>query len=234
LPDGSFYQQLRVEGRFVQAFSLDRFPLDHQQLTVQIENTQYTSDQLVYLTDQEDSGYGVLLKVPGWAINNWQLESLLHRYDSQFGDTTNPTLESQYAAVRFALNIQRPVNYFIWKLFLPLLIILGANWITLLIHPSFTEVRTAMPATALLTTVFLQQSYSESLPEVGNLVLLDKIYVLAYLVIILTIAEVIITASWVRTEDKLDFARAKRLDILTLLSTLLVFTVGAAYFIGFS
>ncbi|CAN5872421.1 hypothetical protein BH10CHL1_BH10CHL1_30800 [soil metagenome] len=48
MEDGSLYQVMRVEGRFVQPFSLVNFPLDQQQLTLMVEDTTYTSDQLVY------------------------------------------------------------------------------------------------------------------------------------------------------------------------------------------
>jgi Ca2+/Na+ antiporter len=37
-----------------------------------------------------------------------------------------------------------------------------------------------LPIGGLLTAVFLQQSYSSALPDTGYMVLMDKIYVLAY------------------------------------------------------
>jgi hypothetical protein len=39
LADGSKYQQFRVEGRFVQPFSMDDFPLDKHSLSIRIEDT---------------------------------------------------------------------------------------------------------------------------------------------------------------------------------------------------
>jgi hypothetical protein len=52
-----------------------------------------------------------------------------------------------------------------------------------------------LPATALLTTVFLQQSYVDQLPQVGYLVLMDKFYVLAYLLLFITLIRIIYTAT---------------------------------------
>jgi hypothetical protein len=230
LADGSLYQIMRVEGRFFQPFSLADFPLDQQKLTILIEDSTYPVEQLVYVPDLEDSGYGDTLRVPGWDLAGWRLESLLHHYDSRFGETGSEASTS-FAVMRYELTIARPLNFFIWKLLLPLLIVLGANWTTLLLHPSLVEVRTAMPATALLTTVFLQQSYSDSLPEVGYLVLLDKIYVLAYVLIIATIAQVIIVASRTKQHEVDEYRQAKVQDRLGLTAQLVLFVGGLLFLI---
>ena len=55
-----------------------------------------------------------------------------------------------------------------WKLLLPLIVVLCGSWIVLLLEPCQIEVRTGLPATALLTTVFLQQSYVDQLPQVAD------------------------------------------------------------------
>lgn len=68
LPDGSSYQAWRVEGRFVQPLALDRYPLDRHNLSVLVENSVYTTDQLVYVADTEESGYSSTLAVPDWEI----------------------------------------------------------------------------------------------------------------------------------------------------------------------
>ncbi|MBM0740663.1 hypothetical protein JOY44_03355 [Phormidium sp. CLA17] len=209
-PDGSQYQIIRVEGRFFQPFSLAKYPLDRQRLGVTLENSIYTSKDLVYLADQKDSGYAELLSIQGWQINGWEMQNLAHNYPSNFGLAV-PDL-APYSAIRYELLVGRPLNYFIWKLLLPLIIVLVAGWGALLLHPSYVESRIAIPFTALLTIVFLQQSYSDALPEVGYLVLLDKIYALSYLLIIATIMETIVTADWAKTQQSEAIARVKKLD----------------------
>lgn len=153
-----------------------------------------------------------------------------HLYGSQFGETGERDL-STFAALRYDLNITRPVNFFIWKLLLPLLIVLCANWTALLLHPTLVEARTAMPATALLTTVFLQQSYSSSLPEVGYLVLLDKIYVLAYILLISTVVQVITISIQGSKYEANNYARATALDRYSVIAQVLVFMIGVGLII---
>jgi hypothetical protein len=215
LADGSKYQVLRVEGRFFQPFSLRDFPLDRQVLSVLIEDTIHPRDQIAYQFDDQESGYGDLLQVPGWNISGWSAERLKHDYGSSFGEVGRGG-DSAYSAVRFQLEIVRPVSLFVWKLLLPLIIVLAANWVVLLLDPRMVDLRTAMPATSLLTTVFLQQSYSASLPEVGYLVLLDKIYAVAYLLIVMTLVRVIMTANTAETvseDGRLLMMRNDRINL---------------------
>jgi hypothetical protein len=203
---------------------LSRYPLDQQQLGVTIENSIYTANQLVYVADTKDSGYTDTLSVQGWQISGWQLQNLLHSYPSRFGfleTTVNP-----YSAVRYELQVTRPLSYFIWKLLLPLVIVLASSWGALLLNPHYVEPRIAIPITALLTIVFLQQSYSSALPESGYLVLLDKIYALAYLLVIATIMEAIVTADWVKSGKPEDFQRVLRLDRPFLILQLLILVSG--------
>ncbi|MCU0565331.1 MAG: hypothetical protein MUF49_01885 [Oculatellaceae cyanobacterium Prado106] len=223
-PDGSLYQIMRVEGRFFQPFALSKYPLDEQRLGILIENSIHTAQELVYVADTEDSGFADTLSIQGWNINGWQVGSLLRQYDSQFGDQAAST--DPYSIARFELLIDRPLSYFIWKLLLPLVIVLVSSWGALLLHPRYVDMRIEIPVTALLTTVFLQQSYSFALPEVGYLVLLDKIYALAYLLIIVALMEAIVTADWIKGETTEDYQRVMQLDRPFLVGQFLILVFG--------
>lgn len=231
--DGSFYQIIRVEGRFFVPFALSKYPLDQQRLEIALENSIYTYNDLVYVADKDDSGFSANLALPGWNITGWEIENLLHDYSTQFGEKFAANVRFPYSSVRYQLLISRPINYFIWKLLLPLIIVLVSSWCAMLLHPSYVEARTAMSSTALLTTVFLQQSYSDTLPEVGYLVLLDKIYALSYLLIVAAIIETIITAGWARSGEKEDYERVIRLDRPFLVAELTVLIVGVLLLIYF-
>ena len=188
LADGSKYQILKVEGRFVQAFSLLDFPLDRQQLSITVEDSVNSNDVIAFEVDQESSGIGAKLKIPGWSLTGWSARSLVHNYGSTLGEDAAP---SQYSAAEFSLNIERPISYFYWKLLMPLVIVLLASLSALVLSPKSIDARTALPAGALLTAIFLQQSYSEGLPDLGYLILMDKIYLVAYSLIVLTLIRAI-------------------------------------------
>lgn len=232
LRDGSLYQIIRVEGRFRESFEFSRYPLDVQQLGVTIENAVYPAEQLVYLADTQQSGYAKDLLIPGWQIKDYRIKSLLHQYTSNFGDLDDQA-NSTYSTLRFEMRISRPLSFFTWKLLLPLFVVLFSSWGALLLYPVYVDSRIILPVTALLTIVFLQQSYSDALPSVGYLVLLDKIYALAYVLIIAGILEVIITADWAKQEKPEEIMRIIQLDRLFLLVNVIILSLGMLIFLLF-
>lgn len=231
LPDGNLYQVLRVEGRFLQPFALARYPLDQQNLQLSLENSVYTSDQLVYIADKKQSGYSDSLSIPGWKIQAFELSNLVRGYTTNFGDPRSDSTSNQYSVLQYSLAVSRPVSFFIWKLLLPLIIVIVASWGSLLLDPQKVDSRIIIPVTTLLTTVFLQQSYSASLPDLGYLVLLDKIYVIAYIIIIVSILEAIVTADWIKDEKPASYARVARLDRTLLITQTATLFIGVAILI---
>ena len=166
-PDGSFYQIMRVEGLFNQPFSLSDYPLDRQRLSIKVEDQTYGIDQLAFVIDTKDSGVGNLLRIPGWNLLGWKGEVFVHDYQSNFGDENAPM---NYSMARFSMEISRPISFFFWKLLLPLFMVIIAAIASLLIRPQMVGERAALPAGALLSAIFLQKSYSDSLPDLGYLV----------------------------------------------------------------
>ena len=89
---------------------------------------------------------------------------------------------------------------------------LTANWTALMLHPNQLASRVAMTGTALLTTVFLEQSYSSNLPEVNYLVLMDKIYVVVYLLITASLVQVVIQGALDKKHLGNEYRTAKVVD----------------------
>ena len=217
LADGSMYQILRVEGRFVQPFSLADFPLDQQKLSIMIEDTTNGADAVSYVIDKDSSGIGDSLQIPGWKMHGWSSQTFTHDYGTTFGETETP---SAYSAAEFSIDISRPTSFFYWKLLLPLFIVLIAALSALLIRPQDLDVRTALPAGALLTAIFLQKSYSDGLPDLGYLILMDKIYLVVYALIVLTLIRAITSYRASKDADEATeqaiFATDKKLLVLQL------------------
>ncbi len=210
LADGSSYQLLQIHGRFFQPFSLIDFPFDRQMLSLVIADEINAAHRIVYVPDLKESGIGANLQIPGWRLLGWHAEAGVQDYATHFG-APGLVEGTRHPSLRFAIAIERPPSFFLWKLFLPLLIVMFANWLAFLIKPDLVDVRTALTATALLTLVFLQKSYSDELPEIGTLVLMDKIYAVAYLLVIATLAQVVRMASWQKSSGVPD-ERVMRLD----------------------
>ena len=227
--DGSFYQIMRMEGRFNQPFSLSDYPLDHQRLSIKVEDQTYGMDRLAYVIDTTNSGVGDLVRIPGWNLVGWKAETFAHDYQTTFGDESTHQV---YSMAKFSIEISRPVNFFLWKLLLPLFMVIIAAIASLLIRPQLLGERAALPAAALLSAIFLQKSYSDSLPDLGYLVLMDQIYLIAYPVIILTLIRVIYAYLHVEDAKITQVRRVHRTDLQLFCLLLLVFVVGVALIVA--
>jgi hypothetical protein len=230
LPDGSNYQVIRIQGRFYQPFDLQNYPLDRQELALYVENNTETLDQVVYLPDNPSTGYGDTLLIPGWTIQGLDSSMFSHDYGTDFGET-GVAEASKYATLKFSLEIERVESLFAWRLMLPLLIVLLTNWLALHIKPTFIDARTALPATALLTTVFLQQASLDAIPQVSTLVLMDKIYALVYVLIILTFIQIIWANFHLVEDDAASVARIRKIDAWSFGGQIAIFALALAFLV---
>jgi hypothetical protein len=230
LPDGSNYQIMRIQGRFFQPFDLRNYPLDQQELGLYVENNSETIDDVVYLPDRSSTGYDATLVIPGWDITGLNGNMYAHDYGTDFGET-GVADASKYASLKFSLELRRDKSLFLWRLLLPLLIVLLTNWLALQLKPTLADVRTALPSTALLTTVFLQQASLNAIPEVPTLVLMDKIYALAYIFIILTFIQIIWANDHIDEKQMGNVAWIRKVERWSFAAQIVLFTFGLVLFI---
>jgi uncharacterized membrane protein len=210
LPDGYNYNGMRVEGRFYYSFLLDDFPLDRHTPDIRIENVIYPLDSMIYLPDTSTSLLRDGFIIPGWEIKGASLNAHHNFYKTNFGEPGRTG--SAFSNFTFKLNIVRPTSYFIMKLMLPLLVVMLASLGGLLIYPFYTDARISLPIGGLLSCVFLQQSYNDALPDVGDMVLMDKIYLLAYIFIALIMWRIITVAKNVASIGKENAPAQHRTD----------------------
>ncbi|HMX38947.1 MAG TPA: hypothetical protein PKD78_01425 [Saprospiraceae bacterium] len=189
LKDGVKYKIMRIEGRFFHSFSLNRFPLDRHELDIQIENPDFAADSIVYVPDTSGFMVRPSLNLVGWKTEGCRLTHALHDYGTNFGNAQENA--RKYSNLSFSIILARPVSYFLLKMLLPLCIVLLVSIGALLLHPTHIDTRSSLPIGGLLTAVFLQQSYSDALPDTGYMVLMDKIYLVAYALISLVLWQVI-------------------------------------------
>lgn len=230
LPDGSKYQLYRVEGRFVQPFSLADYPLDRHSLGIRVEDTSNGVDQMSYVIDQDASGVDRKLEIPGWKLQGWKAEILEHDYGSNFGETEQP---SSYSVANFQLFIQRPLSFFVSKLLLPLVIVVSAALVALLINPKSIDARVALPMGALLSAIFLQRGYSDDLPDLGYLVFMDKIYLLAYPLILAVLIRAIVAYKKARDASDAELEEIQRVDRKAIVVLSIIFAVGTSMITAF-
>jgi hypothetical protein len=232
LPTGELYQVLRVNGRFSHKFNLANYPFDKQVLDVKIEDNVLESARASYVADTDPISANPKLMLPGFTIGRPRLEIEPITYPTRFGDPREKSNNATFSRIRIELPIQRPPVTYVIKLMLPILCVVFCAALMLLFNPSYTDARVGIGITALLTIVALQITLNEDLPEIDYLVLIDKIYLGAYLYVIGGLA-VIVKNTW-QLEKKGDMAEAIRLDRVSLAILTAGYLLGVATLIGLS
>lgn len=209
LEDGSYYNGMRIEGRFYHPFKLNRFPMDRHQLGIRIENVEYPLDSMVFLPDTGQYFFRQDLIIPGWYLKEAGQSTEENVYLTNFGE---PGGAGRFSNFSFEFTIARPLSYFLLKLLLPLLVVIFAALGALFITPQYLDARISLPIGALLSCVFLQQSYSSALPDVGYMVLMDKIYLLSYLLIAFILLRTVLMGNRMSKEEQVDVLKQKKAD----------------------
>ena len=221
--DGYWYQQAFCSFGFSDEFPMQRYPLDVQNLQVRVENTTYDYDQLVYVVDKNISKDNEIT-VPGWTTKDIRYDEYFHHYGTNFGYIDRGATFQDYSLLTFDIEIERPLSHFLGKLLLPLLVVLLAAITSLFLKAGNFDTRLALTGTGLLTLIFLQQGYTAELPTPVPVVLMDKIYALAYAAVLITFFRVIWTTDRVhrKKEDEELFVHSDRRLAIILFVSLLV------------
>lgn len=208
-------------------YDLSKFPFDRQELLLTLSDAQYDSDQLSYGTNPsvaeiDDSARAGVL---GWSLDKpMGYERKIKRFKGEEG-------RPFYDYGIFSVPVQRQTIFHLTKYFLPLIVIVLVSFGVFWIDPERLNVQVSISMTCLLAAIALQFSESRDLPAVSYLTFADRVYVLCYLAIALTLMESIYSASVFRRDQSvaLRIERGARL----LISAALFIAVGIAIVLSF-
>lgn len=220
MPDGSLYTIIRNQGRFSTKFPLEHYPFDTQSLSVEMEDTVSGIDKQIYIPDPKGAvTINPDITLPGFKVGKPVMHIATNTYPTDFGDLAEPDA-APYSRVTLSVPVTRPILAMSIKTFVPIGLIVVCAALVFFVRPHYVEGRLGLGITALLTLVALQLTSGASLPEVDYLMMLDKIYLLAYLFIITSLAHVVAT-SWRSADPKAEasISRGDRIWVAVLLGS---------------
>jgi hypothetical protein len=123
---------------------------------------------------------GAYASIRGYQEVGVNIQPLIHTYPTDFDDRS--THAFSMTEMRVFFRIPRFTAFLQWLL--PLLIVMAVVFLAPSLEASLGELRLAIPSTALLTLVVMQQTYQAELPPLPYLTFLDIIYAYSYLIAI--------------------------------------------------
>jgi hypothetical protein len=227
LEDGRRIQIFRVQGRFVEAFDVEEYPLDDQDLVISIEDAETDNSTLVY---EIDPGTATRpdLSIIGWEPQPMRNTVSPHKYVTTFG---YPGEESSvFSRADFRVPVERPGVARLVQVVFPLAVIIMVALMSLVIDPPSLEATLFLAPPALIAAVALHFTTTTGLPSEGRVLLVDRIYLLCYLVILLVIAFGVFSH---RQRDRGRAKRARLVDRVGLITLVPLFLGGTALLIVF-
>ena len=116
-----------------------------------------------------------------WQIVNFNIQNKIILEKAQ--DNFNPDKMKIYKndTVEIDIFVKRNINYFIFKILIPVFLILSIAWSVLWIPPNQVESRLTTSIVALLALIAYNFVFNEDLPKLSYLTSMDKYILISYL-----------------------------------------------------
>ncbi|MEA2716469.1 MAG: hypothetical protein QOI99_786 [Actinomycetota bacterium] len=232
-PDGN-HQVFHVKGRFTSEFKTGNYPLDDANLVISVEDVKYDSSVLVYEFDN-GSGMSANTKVTAREVRAPTARVTEHFYATTFGYEGEPG-DVAFSRLDITMKAERPGVALVLQSIFPLVVVVFAAMASLLIespageeggdaHWWWLATRLSLAVPAVIAAVALQFTASTGVPREGQVLLIDRIYLLSYAVILAVIAITVVTHRALRKGRP---QRTKKVDRWSLFSLVPMFLGGIA------
>jgi len=179
-PGNRLYLEKKIEGVFAikNKFNLRAFPFDKQKLSLSFVDDRYTLDkrQIIASRNTFESLNDYLKKVDisGWNVKSYEINPF--QYQDEFYMKKNFS-----DGLRLDISIERKHGYYIFKVILPIILILMVCWSVVWIHPRELESRLTITIVCLLSLIAYNFVIDAELPKLEYLTVLDWIILISYL-----------------------------------------------------
>src|ERR1700719_1943613 len=197
-PDGTVRYAERLLVMLSSKFVLRRFPFDEQRLVVIIHpflvdgpHIKFKLDNLSTWTATEFKSYSSLAQ--------WNLISLSSKLivAPTYGGLTMPE-------ARFEIDVKRRSSFYLWKVFLPRLLMVFLSWAVFWIEASDLSNQITVAVTTILTVIAFAFAISATMPRLPYLTYIDAFFLECYIYVFFAVVELMTVHVTHRSEVRRD------------------------------
>ncbi len=178
--DGTIEYREKFAAHLAAEYDLRRLPFDTQLLTVEIESFAWSSRYLQFIVEEDIVGFSTDFSIPEWEITS--IEE--HIEEKQEIRDRVP-----YSELITEITIQRDPGFFVFKIMIPLAIIVTISWAVFWMIGDTLADRMSVSFTGVLTSVAYQFIVSENVPRHVYNSYLDAMILFSFIMMALTIGE---------------------------------------------
>jgi hypothetical protein len=191
--DGTLYQVVRVQGKYNTKMPLYSYPFDRQRIGPFFEDSVSDTTEMTYELDGPTAiGMNPAMVLPGYLLGQPELVLEATPYPTDFGDARSAERPS-YSRGFIVVPLSRPLISQMTLLFAPVGSVMICAALMFMLSPVLIDSRIGVGTTAMLTVVALQMTYNQELPDVGYLMLMDKVYLASYAYVLVGLGIVMYT-----------------------------------------
>ena len=159
-------------------FNLKTFPFDRQTISIKIiDDFQRIPNKLILESGLTYIAMYEIIKnndIPGWNIDSFEFNNFQYKDPySMKGDFAD--------GIELSLVIERKHSYYLYKVILPIILILSVCWLVVWIDPKELEARLTVTIVCLLSLIAYNFVIDSELPKLEYLTVLDWIILTSYI-----------------------------------------------------
>jgi len=191
----------KVRGTFRCKMDVSNFPLDNQKLLIQLGDFVWVEDSLEYVINKNLMGKYRDIYSAEWDITGYNAQVI------QFNE-----MGDKYSVLEYSVDVERKTTSFLIKILIPILIVMGVSMLNLFIDKKELEACIGLGVTSLLSIIALYFSISDNLPDVNYATTVDKMMMGSYLVIFITMIEIVLAHNFIRKDNLWMLNRVENLS----------------------
>ena len=201
----------RYYGALASYHNLRDFPFDKQRIVVSLAPIDSSESEVQLVVNKAFTGRRDVLNISDWNIT---------AVKGGTGRLRIEALGQFHSVYNFEITASRIKNYYVWKVILPLCLIVAMSWCVFLIPPAQSGAQIGLSATSMLTLIAFIFATTNMVPALGYLTRLDRFIIGSTILVFLALLQSVATSYLVtRGSEQLSF----RIDLVCRLAFPLAF-----------
>jgi hypothetical protein len=202
-PEGRVQHQQRYFGSLATYQSLKEFPFDQHTFEISLISPEYAEDEVILVVNERQTGRREPLNISDWTIDS---------VGATQGTFVVETTGRRFSTFNFRIFTQRQAGFYIWKVMVPLILIVAMSWTVFWVSPAQFGPQIGLSATAMLTLIAFQFAMVSVLPKLAYFTVLDEFIVGSTILVFLALVESVTTSYLVSKERT---TQALRIDAIS-------------------
>jgi len=192
-PDGTVELRERYSGTMSSRMDVSDFPLDRQAVRITIVSP--IQPPVTFLVDDSDTGQSEILTVADWKVTGGRA------YVKTFH-----VMEHALPSVVYVFEAERHFGYYLWKVIIPLALIVFMSWSVFWIDPSAFGPQIGAATASMLTLIAYRFALGGMVPKISYFTRMDVFITGATMMVFFALLQAI-TTSRLATADRQRLAQ---------------------------